>query len=368
LQVWNEPNCGDLEPANGCCPECGPQDVYFELYKETALGIKEADPLVPVGGPATAMLAWIPEFTSWCAANGAPIDFVSSHLYPTDPQLPLSRDSFMNAVANASAQAAAAGLPFLLTEYNAGLGPPSDNHNFSMLDSSFTGAFLLHQHLLAQAVPNLKSMSFWTFTDFGFEENGVDPTPWNPGTSKFGIMNDEGVPKPSYRALQMISDAAGDATLPVVPTANAVGGGARNARVYVSTTDSNTAVGATEGVIDVSVTLADSVITALLASFNSTGAALPEAVTVTLTFRGLSAPLPTAGTLEVLDDAHANPMSTWIAAGSPTYSSPALIFSEFAASQLTPEPIALTAAGADAVSVTVVLQPYAVARVRISML
>jgi hypothetical protein len=114
---------------------------------------------VQVGGPATAMLAWVPVFTAWCRANGAPYDFVSSHLYPTDPQLPLGRDNFMEAVANASAQAAAAGVPFMLTEFNAGLGSPEDNNGYSMLDSSFAAAFLLHQHLLAQAVPNLASMS-----------------------------------------------------------------------------------------------------------------------------------------------------------------------------------------------------------------
>ena len=186
-------NCGDLLPANGCCPECGPKDVYFDLYKQTALAVKAADPLVPVGGPATAMLAWIPEFAAWCKANGAPIDFISSHLYPTDPQLPAGRDSFMAAIANATRQAADAGLPFLLTEFNAGLGAAS-TPGYPLLESSFAAAFLLHQHLLAQDVANLDSASFWTFTDWGFEEGGANPTPWVDGGTKFGIMTNEGVP------------------------------------------------------------------------------------------------------------------------------------------------------------------------------
>jgi xylan 1,4-beta-xylosidase len=357
FEVWNEPNCNDLEPANGCCPECGPKAVYFDLYKETALGIKAADPLVPVGGPATAMLAWIPEFTAWCAANGAPIDFISSHLYPTDPQLPLGRDSFMDAIANATRQAAAAGLPFLLTEFNAGLGAPADNHGYSMLDSSYAAAFLLHQHLLAQAVPNLASMSYWTFTDWGFEEQGVDPAPWAPGTTKFGLLNDEGVPKPAYRGLQMISQAAGDATLPVAPAADA----ALATRVYAA------AAGAASGTVDASATLANGVVTVLLANFNASGCALPQLANVTLTFGGLTPPLPTAATLELIDDAHANAMAAWAAAGAPLYSPPEVILEELAASQVAPARIALANAGAGAVSATIALSPYAMARVRLTV-
>ena len=362
FEVWNEPNCGDLEPANGCCPECGPHDVYFDLYKQTAVAIKAADPLAQVGGPATAMLAWIPEFTAWCAANGAPIDFVSSHLYPTDPTLPRVRDNFMEAVLNATQQAAAASLPFYLTEFNAGLGPATLNNGYGLLDSSFAAAFVMHQHLLAQAVPNLKSMSYWTFTDFGFEEQGVDPTPWADGTTKFGIMNDEGVPKPVYRGMQMLSEAAGDPTLAVAPAAAA---SSTSGRSYVSA--AGAVVGATEGTVDVTVSARNGVVTALLANFNCTGCPLPNATTVTLTFRNLAAPLPTSATLELIDAGHANPLATWVAAGSPTYSPPGVIFSELAAAQVVPQPLALAPAGAGAVSATFVLDVYAMARLRFAL-
>lgn len=319
------------------------------MYKETALGIKAADPLVPVGGPATAMLAWIPEFTAWCAANGAPIDFVSSHLYPTDPQLPAGRDAFMDAIANATQQAAAAGLPFLLTEFNAGLGVPA--HGFSLLDSSYAAAFLLHQHLLAQAVPNLASMSYWTFTDWGFEEQGVDPAPWAPGTTKFGILSNEGVPKPAYRGLQMISESAGGAALPVAGP---------GARVFAAR------AGAAVGTVDASATLANGVVTVLLNNFNVSSAALPAPVSVTLTFSGLAAPLPTAATLELIDEAHANAMAAWSAAGAPLYSPPAVVFAELAASQVASAGVPLAPAGDGAVAATVTLAPYAMARLRFS--
>jgi len=360
FEVWNEPNCNDLLPANGCCPECGPKDVYFDLYKQTAQAIKAADPLVPVGGPATAMLAWLPEFSAWCRANDAPIDFLSSHLYPTDPQLPPGRDSFMAAIANATQQAAAAGLPFLLTEFNAGLGAAT-NAGFPLLESSFAAAFLLHQHLLAQDVPNLHSASYWTFTDWGFEEQGVDPTPWVDGGTKFGVMTNEGVPKPAYRGMQLISEAAGDPTLPVGAQS------AAPARVFAASAVPGAHVGATVGAVDASATLASGVVTVLLANFNSSYAPLPDAAAVTLTFTGLAAPLPTAATLELIDAAHANAMAVWEAAGAPTYSPPSLILQQLAASQLVPAQLALAPAGAGAVAATFSLAPYAMARVRFAV-
>ena len=54
-------------------------------------------------------------------------------------------------------------------------------------------------------------MSHWTFTDFGFEEGGVEPLPWPPGSYKFGIMNMYGVKKPAYRGMQFISRLASGA-------------------------------------------------------------------------------------------------------------------------------------------------------------
>ncbi len=169
VEVWNEFNCGfgpSWVETHSCSPTSGNASAYFQLYRAAAEAVKAVDARILVGGPATAMLAWLPEFLNYTSTNGVPLDFVTSHLYPTDPNLPQTRDSFMNAVAAAAATAGAAGKPFFLTEFNGGLGPASLCHNYSLLDSSFAAVFALHQHLLAQAVPALASMSWWTFTDF----------------------------------------------------------------------------------------------------------------------------------------------------------------------------------------------------------
>jgi xylan 1,4-beta-xylosidase len=44
------------------------------------------DTQLQVGGPATAELAWIPDLIEFCVRNDLPLDFVSTHVYPNDPQ------------------------------------------------------------------------------------------------------------------------------------------------------------------------------------------------------------------------------------------------------------------------------------------
>ncbi len=77
FEVWNEPNL----PAFWT----GTQDDYFKLYGHTAQAIKAVDASLRVGGPATAMTAWIDELLDYCERNRLPVDFISTHIYPTDP-------------------------------------------------------------------------------------------------------------------------------------------------------------------------------------------------------------------------------------------------------------------------------------------
>ena len=60
-------------------------DGYFELYNATATAIAAVDPLISVGGPATAALNWVPEFINFTQGGAAvPAHFLSTHSYPTD--------------------------------------------------------------------------------------------------------------------------------------------------------------------------------------------------------------------------------------------------------------------------------------------
>ena len=80
FEIWNEPNLGG--PGGGFWS--GDQAEYFKLYTVSAQAIKRADPLLKTGGPATSNNAWIPEFINFCRANNAPLDFITTHHYPTD--------------------------------------------------------------------------------------------------------------------------------------------------------------------------------------------------------------------------------------------------------------------------------------------
>ena len=76
FEVWNEPNLKALWT--------GTKKDYFTLYRVTADAIKRVDPSLKVGGPATARDGWIEEFLEFCAAAKVPVDFVTTHHYPTD--------------------------------------------------------------------------------------------------------------------------------------------------------------------------------------------------------------------------------------------------------------------------------------------
>ena len=129
-------------------------------------------------GPATAQLAWIDEFVALAVNAGAPPDFVSSHLYPTDPwaneaALAHGRDDFFAAIARAgdvvSAAAKRFGLdsatPLLLTEFNCGLG-------MDCADSYFSASFIAYHALNSQSITtSVPVQSYWTFSDI-FEVSG----------------------------------------------------------------------------------------------------------------------------------------------------------------------------------------------------
>jgi len=118
--------CSGFYYVGNCCgPTCGNQTAYFQLYATLSSAVKSVHPALQVGGPATAQVGWVPEFLAWTRSAGAAVDFVSTHLYPTDPSVPVDRDGFASVINNTAALAAAAGLPLLMTEFNSGLGIPN---------------------------------------------------------------------------------------------------------------------------------------------------------------------------------------------------------------------------------------------------
>ncbi len=174
FEVWNEPNLRAFWT--------GTRDDYFTLYRHAAAALKEVDPGLRVGGPATAKNEWLPEFLDFCARERLPADFVSTHHYPNDPlwseaqdtesELAGSRRGILRESA-AAAKSQACGLPLLYTEWNV-----SSNPRYPRQDDPYAAAFVVKSVLEVSGL--VEAYSFWTFTDIR-EENYFPSVPFHGG-------------------------------------------------------------------------------------------------------------------------------------------------------------------------------------------
>ena len=194
FEVWNEPNLKSFW--------AGTQRDYFKLYRHTAEAVKNVDSALPVGGPATARNEWIEQFRDFCERKKVAVDFISTHHYPTDAfgkpgddtetQLSNSRRGALRDQA-LDARRRAANLPLYYTEWNGSSNPFDPLH-----DQPYAAAFVIKSIMDVAGV--VDAYSFWTFSDI-FEENYFSSAPFHGG---FGLLNIHGVPKPAYRAFQLL--------------------------------------------------------------------------------------------------------------------------------------------------------------------
>lgn len=196
FEVWNEPNLEDFWT--------GTRTEYFALYRSTARTLKDVDPDLRVGGPATAKNEWIPEFLEFCEREDLPADFVTTHHYPTD-DFGAPGDDTENQLAQSKrgvlyeqvlrARKQAREKPLYYTEWNA-----SSNSRDPLHDRSYAAAFVGKTVLDAAHI--VDGYSFWTFTDI-FDENYFPSLPFHGG---FGLMNIHGIPKPTYRTYELLHE------------------------------------------------------------------------------------------------------------------------------------------------------------------
>jgi len=194
FEVWNEPNLTAFGTSR--------QSDYFALYRYTVDAIKSVDRSLQVGGPATADNAWISDFIDFCNRNELPVDFISTHHYPTDSfgkpgddtvtQLSESKRSALRDEARDVRQQAG-DLPVYYTEWCTSSNPRDPMH-----DDPYAAAFIVKTVLEANGL--VQGYSYWTFSDI-FEENYFPSVPFHGG---FGLLNIHGIPKPSYRAYELL--------------------------------------------------------------------------------------------------------------------------------------------------------------------
>ncbi|RED94619.1 GH39 family glycosyl hydrolase [Marinoscillum furvescens] len=231
FEVWNEPNLyyGFFD---------GTKSQYFELYKQSVLAVRAVDDRLKVGGPSSSNFVaddryageiesrdgdlitftaenindlewkgvWIEDFLEYCEKEKLPVDFVTTHPYPTDypfnPRTGKGKDfsryvnstkddiEWLNKVISESAFPDA---EIHLTEWNT-----SPNSRDAMHDFLPPAAYITKVNLDCIGLTN--SLAFWTFTDI-FEEKGGGQSIFHGG---FGMINFQGLVKPSYHAYRML--------------------------------------------------------------------------------------------------------------------------------------------------------------------
>ncbi|MBC8083098.1 MAG: glycoside hydrolase [Hymenobacter sp.] len=229
FEVWNEPDLGSFWN--------GTKSQYFELYKTSARALKAVDAGLRVGGPATSNFVpderfdgevedktkhktltakdlnalewrgvWIKDFLAYCTREQLPVDFVSTHPYPTDWALDpetkkgAGRVREVNATRHdmqwLQATLAASAYPqaeIHLTEWSSSPSPRDPTH-----DSLQAAAYVVKANL--DGIGLAHSLSYWTFTDV-FEEGGAGPSIFHGG---FGLINYQGIVKPTFHAYRML--------------------------------------------------------------------------------------------------------------------------------------------------------------------
>ena len=160
------------------------------------------DPLLRVGGPATAKNAWVPEFLKFCKNRKVPVDFVSTHHYPTDAFGKAGADT-LSQLQHApphvmrddvrTVRVQAKKLPVYYTEWNISSNPRDALH-----DEPFAATYAAKIILEAQGL--VEGYSFWTFSDI-FNENYFPSVPFQGG---FGLLNLHGIAKPIYRVFELL--------------------------------------------------------------------------------------------------------------------------------------------------------------------
>jgi xylan 1,4-beta-xylosidase len=291
FEVWNEPNLRYFW--------AGSKEEYFKLYEHSARAVKSVDSQLRVGGPATSVNAWIPDMLAFCREASVPIDFLSTHHYPTDDPLwrnsHLTMEEFFQQFGfgtrsyergvlrkmTARAREEAGNLPLYYTEWNTSAMVPDPLH-----DEPYSAAFIAKT--IADNDGLVDGYSFWTFSDL-FEERGQFSAPFHGG---FGLQTIHGIPKPTYHVFEMLH-SLGDRRIPVE-------GGA----------DSTVELLAARG---------NEGLTLLAYNHNIPGAEICEEE-IAINLKGV---IPGAAvTITRVDQAHANPKQKWIELGRPEYPAP----------------------------------------------
>jgi xylan 1,4-beta-xylosidase len=184
FEVWNEANLSVFWS--------GTPAEYWRLYETAARAVKDVDPAIRVGGPASAAVGWVDDQVR----VDAPVDFLSTHVYGTVPL---------------DLRPLAGGRPLLWTEWGV-----TATHGNPINDSVFAAAFLLRG--MRSAAGRIDALAPWVASDH-FEELGRPARLLHGG---FGLLTVGNLAKPKFWALAL-AQRLGDTQVPVTLSGDGAG-------------------------------------------------------------------------------------------------------------------------------------------------
>ena len=207
IEYWEVGNEGDIGELGGCPYKFTPEN-YVSYYAHTTRAIRRADRLVKVGGPALAgYRSPIADALLDAARQGkVPLDFLSWHMYDSDPRDFASSIKFMKAKLAQHPQFSQT--ETILDEWNMSLWNP-------ILNPYFQPAFIL-ETTLAFYKEGLSRSSYYHIRDYFVDESifarfssaaaaaGMAHW-WNEMPQYDGLYDNQDRVRPAYYAFKLLS-------------------------------------------------------------------------------------------------------------------------------------------------------------------
>ena len=229
FEVWNEP---DLKIFFN-----GSKNDYLKLYETAFKAIKSICPSLKVGGPSTSKCKWLKDFANYGETHNAKPDFISTHHYVGDAFgnvfsykecFKIMKNAYLAKKNNYDITAAnrlffyhkdfyknwpldvfkkmdndakkeVPNYPLYITEWNTMgvFGSP-------YMDDKVNASFIIHYAL--DMDESIEGAFYWCASDL-FEESFMLNLPFHGG---FGIINNVGIPKPSFYAFKILHNLYDD--------------------------------------------------------------------------------------------------------------------------------------------------------------
>lgn len=207
-EVANEPDIGEI----GGTPYFFTAANYPEYYRHTIDAVLRADPTAHVGGPALAN--WkspiLPALLDYCAKNHVRLDFVSWHIYSSDPT---AIENTIHSVKALIAQHPSLKPETILDEWNMALTvPPTDPRiqpafiletAWRMKDAGLT--YSAYYHIRDYRVDRSDFTPFFSLKGASFMAMW-----WNRMPQYDGLFDFQNVMRPSYFSFLLLSRLTGD--------------------------------------------------------------------------------------------------------------------------------------------------------------